>query len=211
MKQDMSEIINLWEKLSAYNIAKIVFFYVDDRTINYDFTPILPGDIFSKAWISFNFNINKVIETLNITLKAELKDHRYYIMCDNALISLISAFESYLVSIYNNIRFSLNEEKIDPKNLMFQRKDIVKDRFNEFDIDIAHLNDNLWRVIFSSNGDNRGIIKTRNIIVHNGWKDFENISDMINHTYLINSILKIVQFIKIVDRTIIKKYPNLAN
>ena len=132
-------------------------------------------------------------------------------MCDNALVLLVSAFESYLTSNYNNIRKILVKNKINPKNLIFQRKEKLKEKYNELGIDIAHLDEILWREIFSSIDSEKGIIKLKNIIVHNGLNRFEKKSDMLNHIYVKNSILIICKFIKIVEKTLIKQYPNLSN
>lgn len=149
------------------------------------------------------------MEILKIASNLDDKKHPYYIMCDNALVLLVSAFESYLTSNYNNIRKILGKDEIDPKLLTFQRKETLKEKYGELDIRIAHLDENLWRDIFSSSENEKGIIKLRNIIVHNGWKRVEKKSDMLNHIYVEESTLTICKFIKIVEKTIIKQYPNL--
>ncbi len=208
----MTEYIDeIWKILNGFNLSTIYSFYIDENRLNYDFTPTLTHKPYTFAWINFNFNINKVIENLRIALNLDDKKHPYYIMCDNALVLLVSAFESYLTSNYNNIRKIIGKNKINPKSLTFQRKEKLKEKYNELGIDITHLDENLWREIFSSSESEKGIIKLRNIIVHNGWKGFEKKTDMLNHIYVKNSILIICKFIKIVEKTLIKQYPNLCN
>ena len=208
----MNDILDdIWKKLNGFNLSTIYLYYIDEKIITYDFTPTLPRKPYTIAWINFNFNINKVVETLRIALNLDHNKHPYYIMCDNAIILLISAFESYLTSNYNNIRILLGKQEIDLKILTFQRKETLKEKYGELDIKIAHLDENLWREIYSSNESEIGIIKLRNIIVHNGWKGFEKKSDMLNHIYVKQSILKISKFIKIVEKTIVDKYPKLDN
>ena len=81
------------------------------------------------ALINFNFNINKVVGTLKLTLDLDDNNQLYYIMCDNALVLLVSAFESNFASNYNNIKNILGKEQIDPKKLTFQRKDFLKEKY----------------------------------------------------------------------------------
>lgn len=208
----MNDFIDkLWNELNRFNLSTIYLFYIDEKKLTYDFTPTYSKEPYTKAWINFNFNLNKVVETLKLTLALDDDKHPYYIMCDSALILLVSAFESYFTSNYNNIRKLLSKEENEPKLPTFQRKETLKEKYGEMDINIAHLDENLWREIFSSSKNDRGIIRLRNIIVHNGWKGFKKKSDMINHIYVKESIFKIIKFIKIVDKIVIKKYPNLNN
>ncbi len=132
-------------------------------------------------------------------------------MCDNALILLITAYEAYLVNNYNKIRINLGDPEIDPILLRFQSKDDLKEKYREFNIDIAHLDNELWRKIFASGENERGLIKLRNIVVHNGWDKFQNKSDMIDHTFVEEAILTIIKFIKIVDNNLISNFPDLNN
>jgi len=196
-------IDELWEKLTVYNISKNYVFHVDEYILTFDFTPHYPQEPYTLAWIRFNFNINKVIETLGNALNYNDKTHHYYIICDNALVLLITAFEAYLVNNYNKMRLNSGKEEIDPKLLRFQSKDDLKERYKEFSIDIAHLDNTLWGKIFASGENERGLIKLRNIVVHNGWDKFKNKSDMINHTFVKEAIITIIKFIKIVDKTVL--------
>jgi len=204
-------IDKLWEELNGYNMSTIYFFHVDDRILTYDFTPTYSQKPYTLAWITFNFNINKVVETLKSALNLKNTTHSYYIMCDNAFVLLITAFESYLASTYNNIRSDLGKETINPKNLYFQKPDKLKEKYKEINIDIAHLDEKLWTKLFSTSNQARGLIELRNIIVHNGWKTFKNKSDMLNHILVKESIITVVNFIKILEDVVIKDYPNLNN
>ncbi len=209
--EELNDIIDeIWKKLNGFNLSTIDSFYIDEKIFKCCFTPTMPPEP-TLAWGYFNLNINKVVETLRIALKLDDNNHRYYVMCDNALVLLISAFESYLTSNYNNIRKILGKEEIDPKILTFQRKESLKEKYGELDIEIAQLDENLWREIFSSRESEKGIIKLRNIIVHNGWKGIEKKSDMLNHIDIKELTLTICKFIKIVEETTIKQYPNLKN
>lgn len=208
----MSEFINeLREKLIVYNLSENYVFHVDDNRIIYEFTPQFPQEPYTLAWIRFNFNINKVVETLRNALNYDDNTHHYYIMCDNALVLLITAFEAYLVNNYNKVRTNSEMTEVDPIILRFQYKDDLKEKYNEFNIDIAHLDDTLWRKIFASGEHERGLIKLRNIVVHSGWDNFQNKSDMIDHNFVEEAIITIIKFIKIVENTIIRNFPNLNN
>lgn len=208
----MSEFITqLREKLIVYNLSENYFFHVDDNRIMYEFTPQFPQEPYTLAWIRFNFNINKVIETLKNALNYGDNTSHYFLMCDNALVLLITAFEAYLANNYNKIRINLGEIEIDPKFLKFQNKDDLKEKYREFNIDIAQLDDELWRKIFASGENERGLIKLRNIVVHSGWDNFQNRSDMINHILVEEAIITIIEFIKIVENTVIRNFPNLNN
>jgi len=208
----MSEFINeLREKLIVYNLSENYVFYVDDNILKYEFTPQFPQEPYTLAWIRFNFNINKVVETLKNALNYDDNARYYYIMCDNALVLLITAFEAYLVNNYNKIRTNSGKTEIDPKLLRFQSKDDLKEKYKEVNIDIAHLGDKLWERIFASGENERGLIKLRNVVVHSGWDNFQNKSDMIDHIFVEEAIITIIKFIKIVDKTVIMKFPNLNN
>ncbi len=155
----MSEFLDgIWEVLNGFNLSTIDLFYIDENKLTFAFTPTLTQEPYTIAWINFNFNISKVIENLKIALNLDDKKHPYYIMCDNALILLVSAFENYLTFNYINIRKTLGNNEISPKDLTFQRKEELKEKYNELGIDIAHLDENLWREIFSSSESEKGII-----------------------------------------------------
>ena len=208
----MSEFINdLREKLIVYNLSENYVFHVNDNRIIYEFTPQFPQEPYTLAWIRFNFNINKVVETLKNALNYDDNTRHYYIMCDNALVLLITAFEAYLVNNYNKVRINSGMTEVDPILLRFQNKDDLKEKYNEFNIDIAHLDDTLWRKIFTSSEHERGLIKLRNIVVHSGWDNFQNKSDMIDYNFVEEAIITIIKFIKIVENTIIRNFPNLNN
>ncbi len=200
----------IWEELNGYNLSTIYFFYVDEEVLNHDFTPTIPQKSYTLNWITFNFNINKVVETINIAIGIKEK-HTYYIMCDNALVLLISAFESYLTSTYNNIRVELGKEIINPKSLHFQRYEKLKEKYNEINIDIVQLDIQLWTKLFSTSNKNRGLIDLRNTIVHNGWMEFKNESDMIDPNLVRDAIIIVVQFINNLEDAVLGKYPTLNN
>ena len=76
----MNDILDdMWKKLNGFNLSTIYLYYIDEKTINYDFTPTLPLEPYTLAWINFNFNINKVVETLRIALNLDDNKHPYYI------------------------------------------------------------------------------------------------------------------------------------
>ena len=153
----MNDILDdIWKKLNGFNLSTIYLYYIDEKKLIYDFTPTLTREPYTLAWINFNFKINKVVETLRIALNLDDNKHPYYIMCDNAIILLISAFESCLTSNYNNIRKVIGKQEIDPKILTFQRKESLKEKYGELDIKITRLDENLWREIYSSIESKKG-------------------------------------------------------
>ncbi len=200
----------IWAVLNGYNLSTIYFFHVDKKVLNHDFTPTIAQKPYTLNWIAFNFNINKVVETINIAIGIKEK-HTYYIMCDNALVLLISAFESYLTSTYNDILTELGREIISPKSLHFQRYEKLKEKFKELNIDIVQLDIQLWTKLFSTSNQNRGLIDLRNIIVHNGWKKFKNESDMIDPSLVIDAIITVVQFINKLEGVVLRNFPALNN
>lgn len=204
-------IKDLWAKLHGFNISEVYNFQINENLINYYIAPTIPNVKFTFPWINFNFNIFKTVETLNFALEFDEKNPSYYIICDNVIILLVSAMEEYLSTNYNNLRMISQQPEINPKNLGFQSKDNLKRKYKEFDIEIAHLNEDLWRLIFSSDIKEKGIIKIRNVIVHNGWKGFNSKFDMTNHIYVRDCILIISQFIWNIDQEVLKNFPKILN
>ncbi len=199
----MNDFINeLWNKLAAYNVCKIISFDIINNEIKFTYAPIHPGKLkVSPPFLRFNFNINKVIRILEISL--EKKGFLYYVMCDNAFILLITAFESYLTTTYDFLRKHMGKHEIDIKTLRFQQKEDLKHHYKKVNIDIAHLDEDLWRIIFSPLEQN-GLIEIRNSITHEGWLS-KSEADLMNHSFVRDSIITIVWFISLVEDLIQKK------
>lgn len=97
------EIKKLWEKLYGYNISEVLGFRVEENNINFIYSPTRT-EPFTPSYITFNFNINKVINTLNLAVHSQDKKFLYHILNDNSHILLITAFETYLIDIFNMVR-----------------------------------------------------------------------------------------------------------
>ena len=67
---------------------------------------------------------------------------------DNSQILLVTAFEAYLAELINFLREYEGLEVLDPIELEFQKKDRIKAEFQDLNIDVAHIDDELWRRIF---------------------------------------------------------------
>ena len=124
---------------------------------------------------------------------------------DNSQILLITAFEAYLAELINFLRESEGLEVLDPIELEFQKKDRIKAEFQELNIDIAHINDELWRRIFASLEEG-GLIKVRNTIVHDGWNNLIEKFKLLDVKYLHFAVLTIVELIYKLDRHINRIY-----
>ena len=96
-------------------------------------------------------------------------------------------------------------EVLDPIELEFQKKDRIKAEFQKLNIDIAHINDELWRRIFASLEEG-GLIKVRNSIVHDGWNNLSEKFKLLDFKYLNFAVLTIVELIHKLDRHINRIY-----
>ena len=88
-------IKEIWEKLSGFNISEIVGFRVENNKVNYVYAPSRT-EAFTIPFIKFNFNINKVMNTLKLGILSKNNDFLYHSLMDNSHMLLITAFESYL-------------------------------------------------------------------------------------------------------------------
>lgn len=199
----LNDFINdLWTELAAFNVCEIISFNIIHNNIHYTYAPIHPGKLeVSPPFVRFNFNINKVIKILEVCLEKKGEgDYLYYVMCDNAFILLITAFESYLTTAYNFLRKHMGLQEIDIKRLRFQQKENLKRHYKKINIEIGHLDENLWRIIFSPL-EEKGLIEMRNSITHEGWLSKLE-ADLITHSFVRDSIIKIVQFISLLEEKI---------
>ncbi len=198
------KIKEIWEKLSGYNISEIIGFRVENNKVNYRYAPTRT-EAFTIPFIRFNFNINKVINTLKLSILSKNGDFLYHSLMDNSHILLITAFEAYLAELINFLREYEGLEVLDPIDLEFQKKDRIKAEFQDLNIDIAHINDELWRRIFASLGEG-GLIKVRNSIVHDGWNNLSEKFKLLDFKYLSFAVMTIVELIYKLDRHINQIY-----
>ena len=198
------KIKEIWEMLYGFNISEIVGFRVENNKVNYLFAPTRP-EAFTIPFIKFNFNVNKVMNTLKLAILSKNDDFLYHSLMDNSHILLITAFEAYLAELLNFLRKYEGLELLDPIELEFQKKDRIKAEFQELNIDVAHVNDELWRRIFASLGEG-GLIKVRNSIVHDGWNRLSEKFKLLDINYLKFAVMTIVELIYKLDRHINQIY-----
>ena len=198
------KIKKIWETLYGFNISEILGFKIENNKINYLFAPTRT-EAFTIPFIRFYFNINKGINTLNLAVLSKNDDFLYHSLMDNSHILLITAFEAYLAELINFLRESEGLEVLDPIELEFQKKDRIKAEFQELNIDIAHIDDELWRRIFASLEEG-GLIKVRNSIVHDGWNNLSEKFKLLDFKYLNFAVLTIVELIFKLDRHINQIY-----
>ncbi len=203
-KKDDPKVKEIWDTLSGFNISKILGFRVENNKIHYRYAPTR-NEAFTIPFIKFNFNINKVINTLKLAILSKNDDFLYHSLMDNSHILVITAFEAYLADLLNFLREAEDLEVLDPIALEFQKKDRIKSEFQELNIDIAHINDELWRRIFASLEEG-GLIKVRNSIVHDGWDNLSEKFKLLNFKYLNFAILTVVELIYKLDRHINQIY-----
>jgi len=192
------KIKEIWEMLSGFNISKILGFRVENNKVNYRFAPTRK-EAFTIPFIKFNFNINKVINTLKLAILSKNDDFLYHSLMDNSHILVITAFEAYLADLLNFLREAEGLEVLDPITLEFQKKDRIKAEFQELNIDVAHIDDELWRRIFASLEEG-GLIKVRNSIVHDGWDNLSEKFKLLDFKYLNFAVLTIVELMYKLDR-----------
>ncbi|MBA7516962.1 hypothetical protein ES705_09012 [subsurface metagenome] len=198
------KIKEIWEMLYGFNISEILGFRVENNKVNYVYAPTRT-EAFTIPFIKFNFNINKVMNTLKLRIFSKNDDFLYHSLMDNSHILLITAFESYLAELINFLREAEGLELLDPIILEFQKKERIKAEFQELNIDIAHINDELWRRIFASLEEG-GLIKVRNSIVHDGWNNLCEKFKLLDFKYLNFAVLAIVELIYKLDRHINQIY-----
>ena len=198
------KIKQIREMLSRFNISEILGFKIENSKVNYRYAPTRT-EAFTIPFIKFNFNMNKVMNTLKLGVLFKNDDFLYHSLMDNSHILLITAFETYLAELINFLREDEGLEVLDPIELEFQKKDRIKAKFQELNIDVAHIDDELWRRIFASLEEG-GLIKVRNSIVHDGWNNLSEKFKLLDIKYLNFAALTIVELLYKLDRHINRIY-----
>jgi len=110
----------------------------------------------------------------------------------------VSNFLKKKINLYEMIMRKTND-------LLFQQKEICSLAFKLCNIDIAHIDDNLWEKLF---GKPNGYIKLRNNLIHQGFWASGKYENILTKENLNTIFLNIVELVNKIDLTIAKNYPN---
>lgn len=104
------------------------------------------------------------------------------------------------------INSNINLNKLLPpiEQLEFQRGEVCSIAYKLCNIDIPHIDDELWRRLFS--GEEDGYIKIRNKLIHGGFQSSIEFESKLNKEFIEKVILDIVKFAYKIDLTVVDEY-----
>ena len=105
------------------------------------------------------------------------------------------------------INSNINLNKLLPpiEQLEFQRSDVCSIAYKLCNIEISHIDGELWRRIFS--GEEDGYKKIRNNLIHGGFEASVKYAKILNKDFIEGVILDIVNFAHKVDLNVVAEYP----
>jgi hypothetical protein len=106
---------------------------------------------------------------------------------------------------FTNSNITLNKLLPPIEKLAFQDRKVCSIAYKFCNIDIPHIDDELWGRLFS--GEEDGYIKIRNKLIHRGFEASVKYAKILNKDFIERVILDIVKFAHKVDLTIVAEYP----
>ena len=196
----------MWETLARCKVRKINRYLTKGRNFSYVYnTP--ETTTLTPHFFVFNHNINRAMVHYSAILECEEGSFQYQALCDSVIIASMSAFESYMNSLY------IQQSGISDENLLrginFQNNDTLIRIFGEFNIPLTPIergdpHGELWRRIFASL-ENGGYMNVRHCIIHQGWERLYNIFRLLDLLYIEKCILDVSNYIFALESQILNE------